>query len=236
MTLYNDCKRYDLYHRRFPRYAMQFQKFNAMFGSNLPKLPHENSIRVKYSHNLKLGKANLGEHIDIASNTTALETVRNPVVSTTIQATSEKKTNTCPEESETSIKPQLASTASLFFNEKIPAYIKRDGVCDKPSFAGVFKKWASKQSRLAIQQRAYLCKTPPMRVNLNDIESVNRFIDSISFSLDQDYNTQIAFINGDTFASDQLTVRIDRTALSFNSSEVQRYMSSKKAKQQIVWL
>jgi hypothetical protein len=75
-----------------------------------------------------------------------------------------------------------------------------------------------------------------MRVNLNDIESVNRFIDSISFSLDQDYNTQIAFINGDTFASDELTVRIDQTALSFNSSEVQRYMSSKKAKQQIVWL
>ena len=227
-----DCKQYDSYHIRFPRIAMQFKKFNKMFGTTLPSLKDEMSIRAQYTHDMLLGRAAIYNLIGDGS-----------VVRTNNKSNVTKSTTGVCNQSvhRFTDKSPIEDTASrsLFVNTTANHAIRDTTIAapqDKPTFSDVFKLWSVQHSKSFVHERGYLCKKPPLKVHLDDIESVNLFIDSISFNLNELGKDRVTFASGKSIASGKLVVRVGKGRFNITSVEVKELVDRRMNAKKIVWL
>jgi hypothetical protein len=243
---------YDQYHRNFNRLAMSFALFEKKFGVSMPILSavSEKAVRGRYNH-----LSSMRRRPQLAKMIAAQEqldnTAKYPVLKSKSQVLNYQDLNCKHGNSElecshcaAAAEPQTqsfdadpsADAAELFASASAShARLDKKTVQEPMSFAGVLQAWAAGKTTEDRLSRAFLRKRPPLSVQKDDPQSIQNFVESISFPVEAALSGKGHFFDGKS-VPDDMKVRVNRQMVALKSTVASDYIMGRQMSGKTVFL
>jgi hypothetical protein len=252
-------RRYEKYHQQFARLAMPFAAFEKKFGVSMPKLSmaSERAVRARYNHLSLLGRrpklSKLIAAQDLLDNVQSCEhgnatdacyhrAAAQDLLDNVQSCEHGNATDACyhcaaaEEVPQSFAAPETADAAELFASASAShARLDKKAVEEPMTFAGVLQAWAKGKTSDERLSRAFLRKRPPLSVQRDDPQSIQNFVESISFPVEAALSGKGHFFDGKTVPCD-IKVRIGRQMMPLNSAAASDYIISRQMAGKTVFL